>query len=161
MTFFFNSTSCLADAFTKQTAEGIQLGGHLATRTASHLPWGHTLLHTSPRMHFFCKWLDSSPAFTLQMRRRGGGQGSVRLQPVTEGRECGGKGGRDTECTGRLVGQNAAAGSTAAQGSGQARKCFVPSLVSSSIPGRLEPSPATQHRNVLCAALAHSKIELR
>lgn len=52
-------------------------GGHSATCTASHLPWGHTLPHISPRMHCFCKWLDSSPAFTLQMQ---GGQGSARLQ---------------------------------------------------------------------------------
>lgn len=44
------------------------------------------------------------------------------------------------------------------QGPGQARKCFVPSQV---IPERLEPSPAAQHRNVLCAAFAYCKIELR
>lgn len=69
MTFFFFLTLPLVwqMRLTKQTAEGIQL-----PRTASHLPWGHTLLHTSPRMHFFCKWLDSSPAFTLQMQ--GGGK---------------------------------------------------------------------------------------
>lgn len=124
-------------------------GGHLSTCAASHFPWGHTLPHISPRMICFCKWLDSSPAFTVQMQ-------GVKVQQdynaVTEGWECG---GMDTGCTGGLAGQNAAAGLTAAQGSGQARKCFAPSLVSYLIPGRLEICPAIQHRNVLYAALAH------
>lgn len=90
-----------------------------------------------------------------------GGKVQHGYSAVTEGWECGGKGGRDTECTGRLAGQNATAGSITAQGSGQAREYFVPSLVSSSIPGRLEPTPATQHGNVLCASLDSRKIELR
>jgi len=37
---------------------------------------------------------------------------------VTEEWQCGGGGGRDSECTGGLAGQNAAAGPTTAQGSG-------------------------------------------
>lgn len=76
------------------------------------------------------------------------------------GWECDGKGGRDTECTGRLAGQNAAAGSTAAQGSGQARECFVHHLVCTIFcAGRLEPSPAVQHKIVLCAALFSIKLD--
>lgn len=152
--FFFNSTSCLADAFDKANS-----GGHSATPYCLTSALGPYPSPHFPKNAFLLQMTGFQPC--LYPTDAGGGQGSVRLQPVTEGWECGGKGGRDTECTGRLVGQNAAAGSTAAQGSGQARKCFVPSLVSSSIPGRLEPSPATQHRNVLCAALAHGKIELR
>lgn len=76
------------------------------------------------------------------------------------GWECDGKGGRDTECTGRLAGQNAAAGSTAAQGSGQARGmlCTIFWNVPPSSAGRLEPSPAVQHKNLLGAALFSIKL---
>lgn len=144
--FFFLYSSlrgcvCIADS-----------GGRSATCMASHLPWGHTLPHLSPRTHCICKWLDSNPAFTLQRQR---GQGSARLQQVTEGWQRGGNGGRDSECTGGLARQTATAGPTAAWGPGA--HCFF----SSSTPAKLEHSPATQHRNALCAALAHRKIWLR
>lgn len=65
--FVFNSTPCLVDAFTKQTAESIQVP--VPPICPEAIP--------SPMMHCFCKRLDSSPAFTLQMQ---GGQGSAGLQ---------------------------------------------------------------------------------
>lgn len=81
---------------------------------------------------------------------------------VTVGWECDGKGGRDTECTGRLAGQNAAAGSTAAQGSGQAREYFVHRLVRTILQcwkaGALASSSA--QKCALCCSFQH-KIEQR
>lgn len=129
-------------------------GGHSATCTASHLPWGHTLPQEC----------ISKNASLLQMTgfqlclypTDAGAQGSVRLQRLL-------RGGNVVARVGGIL--SAQVGLLAkillldqSQGPRQARKCFVSSLV---IPGRLDPSPAAQHRNVLCAAPAYHKIELR
>lgn len=67
------------------------------------------------------------------------------------GWECDGKGGRDTECTGRLAGQNAAAGSTAAQLGKQGNALYIIWYVPSSV---LEGwSPPQQFSTKLCSVL--------
>lgn len=76
--FFFNSDPCLADAFTKETVEAIQVPVPLICPGA--IP--------SPVIHCFGKWLDSSPAFTLEMQ---GGHGSAGLQRSYVGWECDGR----------------------------------------------------------------------
>lgn len=85
-----------------------------------------------------------------------GGQVSAGLQRSYVGWEWDGKGGRDTECTGRLAGQNAAAGSTQPRTLGML--CTIIWNVPSFSAGRLEPSPAVQHKNVLGAALFSIKL---
>lgn len=132
--------------FFLETAEGIQLP-----------VWPQTCSEATPIPIFlqgsiaFCQWLDSNPAFTC---RGSGNKVQHGYGMVTEEWQCGSGGGRDSECTGGLAGQNAAARPTTARVSG-------PSLVSSSTPTKLESTPASQHRNILCAALAHCKIWLR
>lgn len=107
----------------------------------------------SPIILCFCKWLDSSPAFTLQMWEDKVQQG---YSAVTVGWECDGKGGRDTECTGRLAGQNVAAGSTSAQGSGQVRECFVPSFGMYHLSVLEGWSPPLQFSTKTCSVLLFS-----
>lgn len=109
--FFLNSAPCLVDALTKQTAESIQV--------PSHLPWGHTFTNNP----LFLQMTGFQPC--LHPTDAGG----TRFSRVTAQLLWVGMGWRGwqgyTECTGRLAGQNAAAGSSTAQGSGQARECSV------------------------------------
>lgn len=143
--FFFLYPSLGGCVFTADS------GGRSATCMASHLLWGHTLPHLSPRTHCVCERLDSNPAFTLTEAA------GTRFSTVTAGYwgmamwwqwweglwvhrwAC----WPNCRCrTNRSPGPRA--------------RCFF----SSSTPAKLEPSPATQHRNALCAALAHRKIWL-
>lgn len=140
---FFNSAPCLADAFTKQTVESIQA-------PVPHICPGAV---PSPIIHGFCTWLDSSPAFTLQMQ---GDKVQQGYSAVTVGWEWHGKGGRDTECTGRLAGQNVAAGSSTAQGPGQAREWFVPSFGVYRLSMIEGWSPPLQSSTKMCSVLLFS-----
>lgn len=85
-----------------------------------------------------------------------GEQVSAGLQRSYCGWECDGKGGRDTECTGRLAGQNAAADQLQPRALGML--CTTIWNVPCFSAGRMEPSPAVQHENVLGAALFSRKL---